>query len=115
MARSARNKPWTVVLILALWVLAAWFLYPLVNLDRVDISNVKPYLYRSALGITLMIIFFGKTLFDLVYPWVHGKKLPRLNAALLILYAGALGAGLIVMIIRMAALAMRSRGGGFLF
>jgi len=115
MARSARNKPWTVALILALWALAAWLLYPLVNLDRVDMSNVKPYLYRSALGITLMIIFFGKTLFDLVYPWVHGKKLPRLNAALLILYAGALGAGLIVMIIRMAALAMRSRGGGFLF
>ena len=115
MARSARNKPWTVALILALWALAAWLLYPLVNLDRVDMSNVKPYLYRSALGITLLIIFFGKTLFDLVYPWVHGKKLPRLNAALLILYAGALGAGLIVMIIRMAALAMRSRGGGFLF
>ena len=115
MARSARNAPWTVALILALWALAAWLLYPLVNLDRVDMSNVKPYLYRSALGITLLIIFFGKTLFDLVYPWVHGKKLPRLNAALLILYAGALGAGLIVMIIRMAALAMRSRGGGFLF
>jgi len=115
MASSARNKPWTVALILALWALAAWLLYPLVNLDRVDMSNVKPYLYRSALGITLMIIFFGKTLFDLVYPWVHGKKLPRLNAALLILYAGALGMGLIVMIIRMAALAIRSRGGGFLF
>jgi hypothetical protein len=115
MASSARNSPWRIALILALWALAAWLLYPLVNLDRVDMSNVKPYLYRSALGITLLIIFFGKTLFDLVYPWVHGKKLPRLNAALLILYAGALGGGLIVMIIRMAALAMRSRGGGFLF
>lgn len=115
MARSARNKPWTIALVLALWALAAWLLYPLVNLDRVDMSNVKPYLYRSALGITLMIIFFGKTLFDLIYPWVHGKRLPRLNAALLVLYAGALGAGLIVMIIRMAALAMRSRGRGFLF
>ena len=115
MARSARNKPWTVALILALWALGACLLYPLTTPDRVNMSNVKPYLYRSSLGITLMIIFFGKTLFDLVYPWVHGKKLPRLNAALLILYAGALGAGLIVMIIRMAALAMRSRGGGFLF
>ena len=115
MARSARNKPWTVALILALWALAAWLLYPLVNLDRVDMSNVKPYLYRSALGITLLIIFFGKTLFDLVYPWVHGKKLPRLNAALLILYVAALGGGLIIMIVRMAALALKSRGGGFLF
>jgi hypothetical protein len=115
MARSARDRPWTVALILALWGLAAWLLYPLVNLDRVDMSNVKPYLYRSALGITLLIIFFGKTLFDLIYPWVHGKKLPRLNAALLTVYAAALGAGLIVMIIRMAALAVKSRGGGFLF
>jgi hypothetical protein len=110
-----RDRPWTVALILALWALAAWLLYPLVNLDRVDLSNVKPYLYRSAFGITLLIIFFGKTLFDLVYPWVHGKKLPRLNAALLALYAAALGAGLIVMIIRMAALAVKSRSGGFLF
>lgn len=115
MARPARTKPWTIALTLALWALAAWLLYPLVNLDRVDMSNVKPYLYRSALGITLLIIFFGKTLFDLITPWVHGKKLPRLNAVLLILYSGALGAGLIVMIIRMAALAMRSRGGGVLF
>jgi len=115
MPKAKENRGWMIALTLALWVLAAWLLYPLVNLDRVDMSNVKTYLYRSALGLTLLIIFFGKTLFDLVYPWVHGKKLPRLNAALLILYAGALGAGLIVMIIRMAALAMRSRGGGFLF
>ena len=115
MARSARNKPWTVALILALWALAAWLLYPLVNLDRVDMSNVKPYLYRSALGLTLLIIFFGKTLFDLIYPWVYSKKLPRLNAALLILYAIGLSGGIIFMILRMAALAMKNRGGGFLF
>jgi len=59
-----------------------------------------------------MIIFFGKTLFDLVYPWVHSRRIPRLNAVLLILYAMALGGGLVFMVLRMAALAMRSRGGG---
>lgn len=115
MAKPARDKAWTVVLILALWALAAYLLYPLVNLDRVDATNVKIYFYRSALGITLLIIFFGKTLFDLVYPWVHSQKIPRLNAVLLILYAMALGGGLVFMILRMAALAMRSRGRGFLF
>jgi hypothetical protein len=115
MAKNTKDRGWVIALTIVLWLLAAWLLYPLVNLDRVDMSNVKPYLYRSVLGLTLLIIFFGKTLFDLIYPWVYSKKLPRLNAALLTLYAAALGGGIIVMIIRMAALAMKSRRGGFLF
>ncbi len=115
MPNRTLDRSWVVVLTLVFWVLAAWLLYPLINLDRVDMSNVKPYLYRSALGLTLLIIFFGKTLFDLIYPWVYSKKLPRLNAALLTLYAAALGGGIIFMIIRMAALAMKNRSGGFPF
>lgn len=115
MSKTARNKPWVIALTLALWVLAAWLLYPLVNLDRVDMSNVKATLYRSALGLTLLIIFFGKTLFDLIYPWVYSKKLPRLNAALLILYAIGLSGGIVFLILRMALLAMKDRGGGFPF
>ena len=115
MSKTARNKPWVTALTLACWALAAWLLYPLINLDRVDMSNVKPYLYRSALGLTLLIILFGKTLFDLIYPWVHSKKLSRLNAALLILYAIGLSGGIVFMILRMAMLAMKDRSGGFLF
>jgi hypothetical protein len=115
MARPARDRAWTIALTFALWALAAFLLYPLINLDRVDMSNVKPYLYRSALGITLLVIFFGKTLFDLIYPWTRSQKLPRLNAAFLILYAAALAAGLVFMIVRMAALAVKSRSGGFPF
>ncbi len=115
MPKNVRARGWVIGLTLALWVLAAWLLYPLINLDQVDMSNVKPYLYRSALGLTLLIIFFGKTLFDLIYPWVYSKKLPRLNAFLLTLYVTVLGGGIIFMIIRMAALAMKNRRGGFLF
>jgi hypothetical protein len=115
MPKKARDKGWVIALTLAFWALAAWLLYPLINLDRVDMSNIKPYLYRSLFGLTLLIIFFGKTLFDLIYPWVYSKKLPRLNAALLTLYAAALCGGIVFMIIRMAALAMKNRGGGFLF
>jgi hypothetical protein len=112
---KTRDRGWVIALTLAFWALAAWLLYPLINLDRVDMSNVKPYLYRSVLGLTILIIFFGKTLFDLIYPWVYSKKLPRLNAALLTLYTAALGGGIIFMIIRMATLAMKNRGGGFPF
>ena len=115
MPKKTRDRGWVIALTLAFWALAAWLLFPLVNLDQVDMSNVKPYLYRSALGLTLMIIFFGKTLFDLIYPWVYSKKLPRLNAALLILYAIGLSGGIVFMILRMAMLAMKDRSGGFLF
>lgn len=115
MKKRTRKTGWGVALTLVLWVLAAWLLYPLVNLDRVDMSNVKSTLYKSALGLTLLIIFFGKTLFDLIYPWVHDRSLPRFNAVLLTLYAAALGGGIVFMVLRMAVLAMKDRQGGFPF
>jgi heme/copper-type cytochrome/quinol oxidase subunit 2 len=96
-------------------MLAAWLLFPLVNLDRVDMSNVKATLYRSALGITILIIFFGKTLFDLLDPWTSSRKLPRWNATLLILYMIALTGGIVFMVLRLAVVAAKSRGGGFPF
>jgi uncharacterized membrane protein YhdT len=98
---------WTVTIML--WILAAWLVYPLVNLDTVDMSNVIGYLYRSALGLTLLVIFLGKTLFDIIFPWVHDRKLPALNALLLTLYALALTGGIIFMVLRIAMLYMRSR------
>jgi hypothetical protein len=104
------------VFTLLLWLITAWFLYPLINLDQVDMSNVKPYLYRSLLGLTLLIIFFGKTMFDLIYPWVVGRKLPVMNAVFLTLYALALSGGIVFLLIRLALLFMRNRqGGGLIF
>jgi hypothetical protein len=102
---------------LILWLFAAWLLYPLISLDKVDMSNVKQYLYRSALGLTLLIIFFGKTLFDLIYPWVVGRKLPILNSVFLTLYALALSGGIIFLLLRLAILLMKSRqqSGGVIF
>jgi len=111
-ARGKQDKTLTWVITIALWVLAAWLLYPLVHLDNVDMSNVLSYLYRSALGLTLLIIFLGKTLFDLIFPWVHDRKLPSLNALLLTLYALVLTGGIIFLILRIAMLYMKRRTGG---
>jgi len=101
---------------LILWLFTAWLLYPLVVLDRVDMSNVKTFLYRSVLGLTMLIIFFGKSLFDLIYPWVVGRKLPVLNSIFLTLYVLMITGGLIFLIIRLAFLLLRNRqpGGGFI-
>jgi hypothetical protein len=102
---------------LILWLFTAWLLYPLIALDRVDMSNVKQYLYRSALGLTMLIIFFGKALFDLIYPWVVGRRLPVLNSVFLTLYVLALTGGIIFMVLRLTLLLMKNRqqGGGFIF
>ena len=109
------DKSLAVLVTIVLWILAAWLLYPLVQLDRVDMSNVKSYIYRSALGLTLLIIFFGKTVFDLVFPWVHSKKLPLLNTILLALYALALSGGIIFTILRIVTVYLKNRKQGFVY
>ena len=56
-----------------------------------------------------MVIIFGKTLFDLIFPCVHDRKMPSLNAILLTLYALALSGGTIFLFLRIAILYMKSR------
>lgn len=100
--------------ILILWALTAWLLYPLISLDSVDMENVKQYLYRSAMGIALMIIFFGKSVIDLLFPTVSLKKMPLLNTVLLAVYSVALAGGIVFMMVRIAALYMKSREAGLM-
>ena len=117
-SRKGQNprSRFSLVLTIILWLAAAWLLYPLVILDTVNMANVKPYLYRSAMGITILIIFFGKTLHDLIFPWVTSRRIPRLNALLLTLYLFALSGGLIFLMLRMVALLIKSRQQqGFIF
>ncbi len=102
-------------LVIILWIITAWLLYPLIILDSIDMENAKEYLYRSAIGITLMIIFFGKTILDLFFPQVTFKTIPLLNTIFLTIYCIALAGGIIFMITRMIILLMRSRTSGFLF
>jgi hypothetical protein len=115
MKRDKIDRRIVVAFTLFLWIVTAWLLYPLVTLDRVDMSTIKQYLYRTALGLTLLLIFFGKTLFDLVYPWIVGRKLPVLNTVLLVLYLGALSAGIIFLVIRLAFLLLSNRQAGSVF
>lgn len=109
------KKEITFGLVVILWIITAWLLYPLINLDAVDMENAKEYLYRSAIGITIMIIFFGKTILDLFFPQVTFRTMPLLNTIFLTIYSFALAGGIIFMIARMIILYMRSRKSGFLF
>lgn len=109
------KKKGTLVLTLILWILAAWLLYPLINLDTVDMENAKEYLYRTAFGIALMVIFFGKTILDLLFPQVTMRKMPLMNTIFLTLYAFLLAGGIIFMALRIIMLYLKSRESGFLF
>jgi hypothetical protein len=90
-------------------------LYPLMIIDSVNIENAKEFLYRPALGITLMIIIFGKTLIDLKYHHVSSKKTYLLNTIFLTIYSIALADGIIFMRTRIIILYMNSRERGFIF
>ncbi len=101
--------------VLILWIITAWLVYPLINLDSIDMSNVKEYLYRSAIGITIMLIFFGKTLFDLIFYQTSSKKMPLLNTIFLTIYSIVLAGGIIFMVAKMMLLYLKNRTTSSLF
>jgi hypothetical protein len=109
------KKELRLVLIIIIWLITAWLLYPLINLDTVSMENAKEYLYRSAVGLTIMIIFFGKTVIDLLFPQVTLKRMPLLNTIFLTIYSLAIASGIIFMVVRMAVLYVKSKKSGFLF
>lgn len=90
-------------LLLILWIITAWLLYPLITLDSVNMQNAEQYFYRSAIGIVIMIILFGKTAFDLLFPQFSTARKSTLNIVFLVLYAFAIASGVIFMIARMVS------------
>jgi hypothetical protein len=78
-------------------------------------QDAKMYLYRSAAGTVFMLIMFGKTIFDLLFPQISSRKLTALNTVFLALYAMAIAAGIIFMASRMITLYLRSTKSGLVF
>ena len=101
-SRAAKLAP-----VLLVWALVAWLVYPLIVLDRVDLLKAKEYFYRSAAGIVLMIILFGKTLFDLMFPQNVSRRKAILDVAFLSVYAIALAGGIIFMLLRILMIFIR--------
>jgi len=110
------NKGAKAAWMLLVWAVAAWLLYPLVVLDSVDMASAKPFLYRSAFGIAIMLILFGKTVFDLFFPQTVSKRSSFVRTALLTVYSLAIAGGMLFMVSRMIVLYIKNReGGGFIF
>ncbi len=106
----APKKTTGIAFIIFIWICIAWLLFPLISLDSISMINAKQYLYRSAIGICLMIILFGKTVFDLLFPQATNRRTPVLNSIFLIAYSFLMAGGIIYMVSRLIVLYIRSQG-----
>ena len=97
------------VLFLLTWAFTIWLMYPLIVLDDMNTVNAKDYLYRSVIGIGIMIILFGKTVFDLFFPLSTPAKSAAVQTVFLTLYAMILAGGIIFMVGRLVSLYIRNQ------
>lgn len=109
------DKTVRIGLFLILWIFTAWLLYPLIVMDSINMQNAEEYFYRIAVGIVIMLILFGKTVFDLLFPQFASKKESRLHLVFLVLYAFALAGGVIFMIARMVSVYLSNQDFGMPF
>ena len=89
-----------VTLIAALWVFTIWLVYPLFSVRSVGEIAPREYVFRTVLGIGIMIILFGKTVTDLLFPHDLSGKKAVIYSLFLALYTLALLSGIVFMIIR---------------
>jgi hypothetical protein len=106
---SLTVRRWTRIgVFLVVWAIIAWLLYPLLVLDATNLVTAREYFYRSAMGIGLMIIMFGKTLTDLLFPLDISQKKALSYTILLTLYSLAIVSGIIYMISRVIVVYLNS-------
>ncbi len=99
-----------ILFIAFIWICIAWLLYPLITLESINMLNAKQYLYRSAIGIVLMIILFGKIVFDLLYPQTTNRRMSIVNTIFLTVYSFLMAGGIIFMVSRLIVLYLRKQG-----
>lgn len=94
--------------VLILWVITVWLFYPLMTMKSVSMENSSEYFYRSMVGIAIILILFGKAIFDLLFPQAISQKMSLLNTIMLTIYCTAMASAIIFMISRIIALYLRS-------
>ena len=89
-----------IVIFVSVWLFTAWLLMPLITLDKVDLHSSTEYFYRSAGGVVIMIILFGKTIVDLLFSQDLSRKKSILYVTFLTIYSIGLAGGIIFMCLR---------------
>jgi len=84
--RISVKRTFDISLFVIVWTFTIWLLYPILTTSALDSWNVKTYFYRTVLGIAIMLIFFGKTIFDLFFPLDSSKNESLLQTIFLTVY-----------------------------
>lgn len=79
------------------------------------LQEASKYFYRSAGGIILLIILFGKTVTDLFFPLDTSRKKSLLHVVFLTVYALVMAGGIILILFRILALYLKSGSAGEIF
>lgn len=105
-----REKIISVLINVGLWIVTAWLLYPLVVLESLRSVSVRQYMYRCGVGILIMLILFGRNVFDLFMPQAYSRKASTFNTVLLMIYTVAIGGTIVYMVSRLIVLYFRVLG-----
>jgi hypothetical protein len=112
---SALRKGGRVAIMVLVWGITVWLIFPLVFLKDPSLKDATKYFYRSALGITMLIILYGKTLFDLFFPLDTSRGKTAAQVVFLTLYALGMTGGIIFVLFRIFALYIKGGNAGVNF
>ena len=84
--RISAKKLFDISLFVVVWAFTIWLLYPILATSSLESWDTKTFFYRTVIGIAIMLIFFGKTIFDLFFPLDSSKKESLLQTIFLTLY-----------------------------
>jgi len=114
-ASSSTRKAWTIAAYVLVWSITAWLIFPLLFMNKVTLQDASKYFFRSALGIILLILLFGKTATDLFFPLDISRRKSILQVVFLAVYALGMAGGIIFMLFRILALYLKSNSAGQVF
>ena len=84
--RITAKKTFDITLFVIVWAFTIWLIYPILTVSALEFWDVKTYFYRTVLGIAIMLVFFGKTIFDLFFPLDSSRNESLLQTLFLTIY-----------------------------
>ncbi len=95
------------IIVILLTGAAVGLLYPVITASSITPGRAETFFYRAVAGFGILIILFGKSLFDLFFP--GKRKVSWLDKAWLIVYAGIIGFSLVVLIGRILQIVLSNQ------